>query len=226
MVGEQVEPRAGQSTDRSREQARADDELRRRIGSAGDVTVRLAGVDETSGEMPHRHWDGLAGALVRGDQRISLERPYAVLGGPGTGKSSLLVDTMVDYLRAGGRAEEIMVVTPSKEAATSLREQLMAVLRTEPNYAATATPVRSVHSWAFAMLRAVAQAQQDDTVALPRLMTGAEHDMQIRALLRGHAEDGTGAWPEDMRPALPLVGFARQLRDLLLRAAERGIGSD
>ena len=226
MVGEQVEPGAGQSTDRSREQARADDELRRRIGSAGDVTVRLAGVDETSGEMPHRHWDGLAGALVRGDQRISLERPYAVLGGPGTGKSSLLVDTMVDYLRAGGRAEEIMVVTPSKEAATSLREQLMAVLRTEPNYAATATPVRSVHSWAFAVLRAVAQAQQDDTVALPRLMTGAEHDMQIRALLRGHAEDGTGAWPEDMRPALPLVGFARQLRDLLLRAAERGIGPD
>ncbi len=217
----------------TREEARQDDELRRRIGSAGDVTVRLtddSGADSGSAASGHddghsaRRWDGLAAALVAGDDRVSTEKPYAVLGGPGTGKSSLLVDTVVDFLRSGGRAEEVMVVTASKEAATALREQLTEVLRTDDNYAATGTPVRSVHSWAFALLRAVAQEDSDGATALPRLMTGAEHDMQIRALLHGHAEDGTGQWPDDMRPALPLVGFARQLRDLLLRAAERGIG--
>ena len=46
----------------------------------------------------------------------------------------------------------------------------------------------------------------------------------IRQLLLGHAEDGGGTWPEELRPALPLVGFARQLRDFLLRAIERGLG--
>jgi hypothetical protein len=115
----------------TRQEARQDDELRRRIGSAGDVTVRLtddSGDDGGSAASDHDHghsarlWDGLAAALVAGDDRVSTEKPYAVLGGPGTGKSSLLVDTVVDFLRCGGRAEDVMVVTASKEAATALRE--------------------------------------------------------------------------------------------------------
>lgn len=216
--------------DRTRQEAREDAELRRRIGSAGQVDVHLdtgtEAVDADGEPGPQRSWEGLAGALTSGDGRVDTQAPYAVLGGPGTGKSSLLVDALVSFLRAGGRAEEAMVVTPSKEAATALREQATEVLRSRDDYAATGTPVRSVHSWAFALLRAVAQQDHDGTTPLPRLMTGAEHDMQIRTLLRGHAEDRTGAWPEEIRPALPLVGFARQLRDLLLRAAERGVGPE
>ena len=208
-------------TTAAREEARRNAELRRRIGSADDVRIRLdTGAAHTSG--PVRHWEGLAGAVVTGDDRVDRDMPYAVLGGPGTGKTSLLLDTLLNYLRGGGDPAGVMVVTPSKEAATELRGRLTELLRDDPDYAATGTPVRSVHSWAFALLRAVTQRRGDP---LPRLMTGADHDLRIRELLRGQAEDGTGRWPERIRPALPLVGFARQLRDLLLRASERGIGA-
>ncbi|WP_145943313.1 ATP-dependent helicase [Corynebacterium glyciniphilum] len=230
----------GTATGRTRQAAREDAELRRRIGSAGTVDVRLdtdsatdgatdagtAQADSGGESRAARRWDGLASALVSGDERLDTRLPYSVLGGPGTGKTSLLVDTVVDFLDSGGTADEVMVVTPSKEAAGALRDQITEAVRFREGYATTGTMVRSVHSWAFAFLRAVAQEDQAGRTARtaqPRLMTGAEHDLQIRTLLRGHAEDGTGQWPEDIRPALPLVGFARQLRDLLLRAAERGI---
>ncbi|AHW63389.1 DNA/RNA helicase, superfamily I [Corynebacterium glyciniphilum AJ 3170] len=219
------------ATSRSRQDAREDAELRRRIGSAGTVDVRLDTDTDTAGTQADsagepatpRQWDGLASALVSGDERLDTRLPYSVLGGPGTGKTSLLVDTVVDFLDSGGTADEVMVVAPSKEAAGALRDQIADAVRSRDDYATTGTMVRSVHSWAFAFLRAVAQEDQAARAAQPRLMTGAEHDLQIRTLLRGHAEDGTGQWPEDIRPALPLVGFARQLRDLLLRAAERGV---
>ena len=172
------------------------------------------------GEEGHE-WDGLAGAIVTGDERIDSSAPWAVLGGPGTGKTSLLVDTLVHFLAAGGSADEVMVVTPTKDAATAVNTQLVARLASMSSFAATRTPVRSVHSWAFAALRSMLLASDREA---PRLLTGAEHDADVRLLLAGHAEDGAGAWPEHIRPALGYVGFARQLRDLLLRAEERGVG--
>lgn len=172
------------------------------------------------GEEGHE-WDGLAGAIVTGDERIDSSAPWTVLGGPGTGKTSLLVDTLVRFLAAGGSADEVMVVTPTKDAATAVNTQLVARLASMSSFAATRTPVRSVHSWAFAALRSMLLASDREA---PRLLTGAEHDADVRLLLAGHAEDGAGAWPEHIRPALGYVGFARQLRDLLLRAEERGVG--
>ena len=172
------------------------------------------------GEEGHE-WDGLAGAIVTGDERIDSSAPWAVLGGPGTGKTSLLVDTLVRFLAAGGSADEVMVVTPTKDAATAVNTQLVARLASMSSFAATRTPVRSVHSWAFAALRSMLLASDREA---PRLLTGAEHDADVRLLLAGHAEDRAGAWPEHIRPALGYVGFARQLRDLLLRAEERGVG--
>ncbi|OFS17028.1 ATP-dependent DNA helicase [Corynebacterium sp. HMSC27B11] len=172
------------------------------------------------GEEGHE-WDGLAGAIVTGDERIDNSAPWTVLGGPGTGKTSLLVDTLVHFLAAGGSADEVMVVTPTKDAATAVNTQLVARLASMSSFAATRTPVRSVHSWAFAALRSMLLASDREA---PRLLTGAEHDADVRLLLAGHAEDGAGAWPEHIRPALGYVGFARQLRDLLLRAEERGVG--
>ena len=42
-------------------------------------------------------------------------------------------------------------------------------------------------------------------------------------MLRGEAQDGGARWPEALRPALGTRGFAEEVRDLLLRAAERGL---
>ena len=41
---------------------------------------------------------------------------------------------------------------------------------------------------------------------------------------RGGVELGTDRWPDALRPALRTRGFAQELRDLLLRAVERGVG--
>src|SRR5258707_1178087 len=55
------------------------------------------------------------------------------------------------------------------------------------------------------------------------LLSGPEQLLEVRRLLRGEAEDGGGNWPERLRPALGTRGFAAELRDFLLRAAERGL---
>lgn len=192
-----------------------------RIGATNQPTVVL---DRATEQARAEHtWEGLPAALISGDERLDYERPYAVLGGPGTGKTSVLVDAAVEFLLSGGSAEELMFVTPTKESASQIRTEIFERVRESEGYAATGAPVRSVHAWAFALARSIRQRQD---APLPRLISGAEHDAQIRILLRGEVEDGLTLWPESMMPALTFVGFARQLRDLLLRATERGMTAD
>ena len=57
----------------------------------------------------------------------------------------------------------------------------------------------------------------------PRLLSGPEQLLEVRRLLRGELADGAAHWPEALRPALATRGFAEELRDFLLRAAERGL---
>src|SRR6266487_2455177 len=57
----------------------------------------------------------------------------------------------------------------------------------------------------------------------PTLLPGPEQLLEVRRLLRGEAADGGAGWPERLRPALGTRGFAAELRDFLLRAAERGL---
>jgi len=83
--------------------------------------------------------------------------------------------------------------------------------------------VRSVHSYAFAVLRLAAQRVGGPP---PRLVTSAEQDAVIAELLAGEIEDGsdaTTAWPAELRAALGTAGFAAELRELLTRCAERGV---
>lgn len=148
------------------------------------------------------------------DVPLPKEGTWRVLGTAGSGVSSLLIDVVVEQLTSGADASGILVVAPLKESGSLLRRELAEHL---DDYAAQASMVRSVHSLAFALLR----RGSDEEL---RLITGAEQDAVIRELLAGHAADGRGAWPADIRPALDYVGFARQLRDLLLRAIERGLG--
>src|ERR1700729_4429512 len=42
-------------------------------------------------------------------------------------------------------------------------------------------------------------------------------------MLRGEVADGAVNWPDRLRPALATRGFAEELRDVLMRAAERGL---
>lgn len=170
--------------------------------------------------------------------------PWQVLGGPGTGKTSLLVDLAATRLIAGADPESVLLLTHSKPAAAAVRdaitEQLLghATRRSENGEAgaggdldirvATRDPmVRTVHSYAFSVLRRHAATHGNPP---PRLLTGAEQDAVLREMLRGDLTDiaagATDLWPSRLQPALGLSGFAEQLRDLMLRATERGIGPE
>lgn len=197
------------------------DEPAWRIAAVASPQVKL--VDTPRNTQQQRQWEGIAEAIRVGDPHIDWDAPLTVLGGPGTGKSSLLVDTAVEYLLSGGRVQGLVYIAASKESAARARTEIFERICSSDAYAGTGAPVRSVHSWAFAIYRAIRQLQDKP---LPRLITGAEHDAQLRILLQGEQADGAQGWPEDIAPALGYVGFARQLRDVLLRATERGIGAE
>ena len=147
-----------------------------------------------------------------------------VLGGPGTGKSTLLTRTAATHIAGGADPESVLLLTGSARLSTQARAAITSALLSAGNRAVVREPlVRTVHSYAFAVLRLAAQRNGDPP---PRLITGAEQDGIIRELLAGDLEDGdnaAAAWPAQLRPALSTVGFATELRDLLARCTERGV---
>lgn len=159
--------------------------------------------------------DALVTPGVRGTVRV--------LGGPGTGKSTLLVKAAAAHVSAGLDPESVLLLTGSSRLGTTTRAAITSAVLGDGRGAVREPLVRTLHSYAFAVLRLAAQRNGDPP---PRLITSAEQDGVIRELLAGDLEDGDHAsvrWPTQLRPALGTVGFAAELRDLLARCAERGV---
>ncbi len=143
--------------------------------------------------------------------------PLLVLAGPGSGKTTTLVEAAAARVAAGVDPESLLLLTFSRRAATELRERITSRLART-----TREPLaRTFHSYAFGLLRAQAVARGERG---PRLLSGPEQDLVVRELLGGDIELGAGTWPQALQPALLTRGFAQELRDLLLRAVERGVG--
>ncbi|MFN2626175.1 MAG: ATP-dependent helicase [Mycobacteriales bacterium] len=144
--------------------------------------------------------------------------PLLVLAGPGTGKTTTLVEAVIDRVERRGLApEQVLVLTFSRKAADELRERITTRLGrtiTEPS-------AYTFHSWCYALVR----AWQPDPLRPPvRLLSGAERDVRIRDLLAGNAAGlGKTQWPDDLAAALTTRGMAREVADLLDRARERGV---
>ena len=144
-------------------------------------------------------------------------RRLRVLAGPGTGKTTTLVETVAARLRSGVvRPDELLVLTFSRRARDELSERITARI----GVTTRAPLVRTLHSYAYNLVRAQAMAGGEPA---PRLLGADEADLMIRDLLAGHAERGGGPWPEYLRPALASPAFAAELGDLLARTAAVGI---
>ncbi|WP_285031597.1 ATP-dependent DNA helicase [Mycolicibacterium sp. lyk4-40-TYG-92] len=146
-----------------------------------------------------------------------------VLGGPGTGKTELLIRTAATHIAAGTDPESVLLLTGSARLGSRVRGAITSALLGDSGQVTREPLVRTLHSYAFAVLRQAAQRAGDPP---PRLVTSAEQDGIIRELLAGDLEDGDDAsvdWPLHLRPALATAGFATELRDLLARCTERGV---
>ena len=143
--------------------------------------------------------------------------PLLVLAGPGTGKTATIVETVADRIvNRGIDPERVLVLTFSRKAAEELRERITARLRRT-----TREPLAlTFHSYAYALVRREFVLAGDEP---PTLLSGPEQLLEVRRMLRGEAEDGGVHWPQRLLPALATRGFAAELRDFLLRAAERGL---
>ncbi|MFC5055131.1 ATP-dependent helicase [Saccharothrix xinjiangensis] len=174
-------------------------------------------------EEPRRDWDAPAREVF-----AHPGGPLRVLGGPGTGKTTLLAEVVADRVRRGGaNPEQVLVLVADRRAAEAMRAHVTRLLAEPAGDGALPTTqeplVRTVHSYAFAVLRAQAVLNGEPA---PRLLSAPEHDAVLRELLAGDVGAGAPKWPARLRPALTLPGFAQELRDLLLRATERGLAPE
>ncbi len=143
----------------------------------------------------------------------------AVLGAPGSGKTLTAVELVADrVLGRGWSPDEVVVLTPSRTAASALRDRLALRLGVPTN----GPLARTVNSLAFEI---VTEAARHAGVPLPRLATGGDQDSDINQLLQGHLIDGGGPqWPPMLTPEVRrLRAFRTELRELMARATEYGV---
>ncbi|MFF4942439.1 ATP-dependent helicase [Streptomyces rubiginosohelvolus] len=150
--------------------------------------------------------------------------PLLVLAGPGTGKTTTLVESVAARVNRGGDPARILVLTFSRKAAVELRDRMAARLG-----AARGPQATTFHSYCYALVRA---HQDADLFADPlRLLSGPEQDVTVRELLAGQLDlekEGLAQvrWPDELRACLTTRGFADEVRAVLARSRELGLGPD
>ncbi|MER7302781.1 ATP-dependent DNA helicase [Nocardioides sp. NPDC127514] len=145
--------------------------------------------------------------------------PLLVLAGPGTGKTTTLVEAVVDRIENRGvRPDQLLALTFSRKAAEQLRDRVTARLGRTLSGAVSST----FHSFAYGLVRRYAPAE---LYAAPlTLLSAPEADVVLQELLADHPE--SVRWPERFRMAIGTRGFAREVQTVIARARERGLDPD
>ncbi|QIK84117.1 UrvD/REP family ATP-dependent DNA helicase [Sanguibacter sp. HDW7] len=151
-------------------------------------------------------------------------RALLVTGAPGTGRTTTTLRIAADHLvpddgRTPLDPSRVLVVAASRRGAGQIRDRLAALT----GRTVGAPLVRTAPSVAHAILRRRAAALEQPA---PTLISGPEQDLVLAELLEGHLEgEGTDlTLPPGVPPeALRTRGFRDELRDVLMRAAERGL---
>src|SRR5919107_1746465 len=121
--------------------------------------------------------------------------PLLVLAGPGTGKTTTLVEAIVDRIEGrGADPSQVLALTFSRKAAEQLRDRVTARLGRTTGSAICST----IHSFAYGLIRRYAPR---DLYRPPlRLLSAPQQDVIVRDLLRRTPE--SGRWPEEVDRAL------------------------
>ena len=143
-----------------------------------------------------------------------------VLGQAGSGKTSTLIAAIANRIAAGEDPNKILALTYGRQAANKLRDQIASA---NPTSHTVVEPIaRTFHSIAFMILNDPINLESSADKKYV-LLSGAEQDAQIRQLLElDAANPAQSNWPQDLIPALTTKGFAKELREFIGRATERG----
>lgn len=147
--------------------------------------------------------------------------PLLVLAGPGTGKTTTLVEAMVARLSGPTplQADQVLGLTFGRAAADQWRDRVLARLP------GVQTPsITTFHAFAWSIVRAHHDVLHYSRP--PRLLTGVEEDARVRELLAGAVSDGRFPWPDDLSAALGCDGLAREIRDVVIRTRLLGLSPD
>ncbi len=145
--------------------------------------------------------------------------PLLVLAGPGTGKTTTLVEAIVDRVENRGAApDSVLALTFSRKAAEQLRDRVTARL----GRTTSTTLCSTFHSFAYGLIR---KYSPPDLYAGPlRLLSAPEQDVVLRQLM-DHSDEAV-AWPESLQRASQTRGFAHEVAAVLSRAREKGLEPD
>lgn len=140
-------------------------------------------------------------------------------GIPGTGKTHHLTQRALRYLSDGLDPARLLILAPTRTAATRMRDTIAAA----SDRSLSVAPTRAWAAYAFDLLkRAQTRGLLTGVEGNLKLLSGPEQDVIIGELLANHAEGiAPGpAWPDSLREALPTRGFRHEIRDFFDRMAE------
>ena len=142
---------------------------------------------------------------------IDTSGPLLVVGSPRSGKTTLLRQ-IVNQLEQQAPPDSILVLTPSRLAASILRDQIAL----DSKLAASAPRARSVSSFSFATLG------EDSNI---RLLSGAAQERLLRSLVDEAQARKAGARWSIAPQTLRLQGFVQELRDLFAVIIENSLST-
>ncbi|MCB0915220.1 MAG: ATP-dependent helicase [Actinobacteria bacterium] len=154
------------------------------------------------------------------DQRAVVDHlgsPLLVLAGPGTGKTTTIVESVIARLTGDSALapERVLVLTFSRVAAAELRSRIVA-----RSQAGISPVVATFHSFAWRLLLEFAAETEDDPSL--GLLAAPDSELVVRELLADPADTWLRHWPADRRAALSSPGMVDELLGLMAAARAHG----
>ena len=143
--------------------------------------------------------------------------PLLVLAGPGTGKTTTVVEAVAARIERGMAADSLLVLTFSRRAAADLRRRIAARLGRS-----VITPrAMTFHAFCYALVRRYGDEELYGHGA--RLLTAPEQEFRVREVLAGA---GPQKWPPEFAAAFRTRGFAAEVRASLASVRQLGLDGD
>lgn len=147
----------------------------------------------------------------------------AVWGGPRCGKTTVALAACARAMTQGAGTHDVIVVAPTRARAATLREALMAYASQRASHGLTPGNVPTVATPTALAFALVSAHESEQGRPAPALVTGADHDALLAHIISARGNEWDGIVPPE---SLVLPGFRTELRDVMARAAERGLWPD